>query len=94
MFILGRVQALLAELGEERGMASLVSRVPYLSDCIDDLNSTSRLMRKWMEDTPQIVYGKDCSVGVDFLRDRFMEWKQQNGIRGNHSSGDQNVLCK
>lgn len=82
------MQALLAELGEERGMASMVSSIPYLRDCVDDLNSTSRLMRKWLEESTQIVYGPGLYVEVDFLRDSFIAWKQARGIRPNQSSGD------
>ncbi|KAK9827049.1 hypothetical protein WJX74_004732 [Apatococcus lobatus] len=81
------LKALLAELGEHRGMATMVTRVQYLSDCVDDLNSTSRLMRKWLEETPQIIYGPGLWVEVDFLRNNFNDWKQQNGLRGSQSSG-------
>ena len=85
-------QALLAELGEERGMASMVSSIPYLRDCVDDLNSTSRLMRKWLEESTQIVYGPGCYVEVEFLRDSFIAWKQARGIRPNQSSGESSIL--
>lgn len=81
------LKALLAELGETRGMAGIVSSIPYLRDCVDDLNSSSRLMRKWLEETSQIVYGAGLMVEVDFLRDRFVEWKQHRGIRHSQGSG-------
>lgn len=68
-------------------MATMVHKIQYLSDCVDDLNSTSRLMRKWLEETPQIVYGEGLWVEVDFLRNNFNDWKQQNGLRGTQSSG-------
>ena len=68
-------------------MEGMVNSVPWLSGCVDDLNSTSRLMRKWLEETPQIVYGRDLFIEVDVLRDRFTEWKQQNNIRSVQSSG-------
>lgn len=73
-------------------MPSMVSNIPYLSDCLDDLNSTSRLMRKWMEESPQIVYGPGLSVEVDFLRQAFTDWKYYRGIRPSQSAGVRPLL--
>ena len=82
------LQALLAELGEERGMAGLVASIPYLADCVDDLNSASRPMRKFLEESSQISFGPGLFVGVDFLRTKFLDWKRDHGMRTNQISGE------
>ena len=69
-------------------MATIVNDIQYLREGVDDLNSASRLMRKWLEETIQITYGHGLFVEVDFLRDRFVEWKHARGLRPNQSSGE------
>lgn len=83
------MQALLAELDGRRGLQSIVAEVPYLRECTDDLNSTSRVMRKFLDDNTHIFYGPDATVDADFLKERFLTWKAEQGIRintpGEHS---------
>lgn len=72
------------ELGN-RGMHHIVNKVPYLRDCLDDLSSNARLMRKWMEETPQIVYGPELCVEVEFLQARFTDWKKEHNIKSTNA---------
>lgn len=57
--------------------------MPYLRECTDDLNSTSRVMRKFLDDNPHIFYGPEASVDADLLKEQFLTWKVEQGIKTN-----------
>ena len=68
----------------QRGIQTIINRVDYLKQTVDDLNSNSRVMRKFLEHHEQrLVYGPDAWMPVEFLKAKFSAWKNQERIRNN-----------